>query len=158
MDDQAGTEPPVKRKRKPPSRKGMGPTPTSWKPGCPSPNPGGRPRKGLAFAERVRERVDPDTVIDLALRVAGDESLPTIERLAALLPLVDRGFLRPPQSLAMQVTSVDAAEDLSGCTDEQLAELEKLEAMRAAVLERSRDRAQLPEPAPAIDPGADPQT
>ncbi len=75
----------------------------AWRPGGPSPNPRGRPRSGLAFAERVRERVDPDLLIDLALRVAEDEELAPAERLAALLPLIDRGFIRPPTTIAARV-------------------------------------------------------
>ncbi len=75
-----------------------------FKPGE-SGNPRGRPRTGLAFAERVRERVDPDLVIDLALRVASDEEMPPAERLAALLPLIDRGFVKPPTTIAARVES-----------------------------------------------------
>ena len=70
-----------KPKPRPPSRRGRGPTPASWKPGQ-SGNPHGRPKHQLAFAERVRERVDPDLVIELALRVAHDETMPAAARLA----------------------------------------------------------------------------
>jgi hypothetical protein len=77
---------------KPPSRRGMGATAGSFKPGDPRINRAGRPRPGLAFAERVRERVDPDMVIDLAIAVAEDESTPLGHRLAALWQLIDRGY------------------------------------------------------------------
>jgi hypothetical protein len=73
-----------------------------WKPGQ-SGNPKGRPRSGLAFAERVRERIDPDMIIDLAMRVAEDETLSVKTRLEALWPLIDRGFLKPPTTIAAQV-------------------------------------------------------
>src|SRR3954468_3974752 len=77
-------------------------------------NPRGRPRSGLAFAERVRERVDPDVVIDLAMRVTEDEDLTPSERLAALWPLSDRGFVKPPQTLAASLTAhADASFDVS---------------------------------------------
>lgn len=99
MADQVGendaVRAPVKRKPRPPSRKGMGPTSTSFKPGV-SGNPLGRPRKAMAFADRVRERLDPDMVIDLALAVAADTTLAPHERLRELWPLVDRGFIKPP--------------------------------------------------------------
>ena len=77
-----------------------------WKPGQ-SGNPKGRPRSGLAFAERVRERIDPDLVIDLALRVAADETISAERRLEALLPLIDRGFIKPPTTIAARVETTD---------------------------------------------------
>lgn len=106
MGDQAGETPsaPAKPRPTPPSRKGKGPTPTSWRAGT-SGNPRGRPRAGQAFAERVRERVDPDTVIDIALRLAADPSVPDERKLAALLPLIDRGFIKPPAGHELTVTA-----------------------------------------------------
>lgn len=85
-------------------------------------NPRGRPRTGLAFAERVRERVDPDLVIDLALRVAADEELSPVERLAALLPLIDRGFIRPPSVSAVRVEGVGSVlpARFANMTDDEL--------------------------------------
>ena len=97
MGDQDGKKP------TPPSRKGKGPTPSSWRPGQ-SGNPRGRPRAGLAFAERVRERIDPDLVIDLALEVAEDKTLPAVQRLRELLPLVHAGYLKPPSDARLEVT------------------------------------------------------
>ncbi len=67
----------------------------NWVPGGPSPNPRGRPRVGHALAERIRERLDPDAVIELALEVAADVTLPAERRLAALYGLADRGFTKP---------------------------------------------------------------
>lgn len=71
--------------------------------GGPSLNPKGRPRSGLAFAERVRERVDPDLIINLALEVASDTTMSAERRLAALWPLIDRGFIKPPTTIAAHV-------------------------------------------------------
>ncbi len=83
-----------------------------WAKGNPG-NPKGRPRAGLAFAERVRERIDPDLVIDLAMRVACDESLSPIERLRELWPLIDRGFIKPPTTIAAQLETTTRSRDWS---------------------------------------------
>jgi hypothetical protein len=80
-------------------------TPASWKPGQTG-NPGGRPRTGHAFADRVRERVDPDVVIDLALRLAADETVALDKRLTALLPLVHAGFFKPPAEHRVAMSAV----------------------------------------------------
>jgi len=122
MDEQQGAKPVVKPKRIPPSRKGKGPTPSSWKPGQ-SGNPRGRPRAGLAFAERVRERVDPDMVIELAMRVASDESLSPQERLIALWPLIDRGYVKPPAGLDLNVSREQDEPSLEHLSTERLREL-----------------------------------
>lgn len=90
----------------------------------------GRPRSGLAFAERIRERVDPDLVIDLALRVAADESLSASERLAALLPLIDRGFIRPPTTAAVAIETTGPQLDWSRVP--LATRVAMLEAIRAA--------------------------
>lgn len=97
------------------------PTPASWKPGQ-SGNPKGRPRTGLAFAERIRERVSPDVVIDLAMAVAADETLTAERRLAALLPLVDRGYTKPPTDQNLHLSQANEASeyDYSKLTVEQL--------------------------------------
>lgn len=92
--------------------KGSPPTPGSWPKGV-SGNPTGRPRHGLAFAEKVRERVNPDMVIDLAMRVAEDETLSPAERLTALWPLVDRGFIKPPQTIDATLTNGNASSSYS---------------------------------------------
>lgn len=115
-----------KQRRKPP--------PHAWKPGQ-SGNPRGRPRSGLAFAERVRERIDPDLVIDLALRVAEDEELSPTERLATLWPLIDRGFIKPPQTLAATLTSHDYESfDVNALRlDEQRTLLDLIRRTRAAL-------------------------
>ncbi|MCX5747510.1 MAG: hypothetical protein NT062_34025 [Proteobacteria bacterium] len=102
-------------------------TPASWKPGV-SGNPNGRPRTGLAFAERVRERVDPDLVINLAMRVADDESMPADARLSALWPLIDRGFVKPPTASTIDLTTTRTPERdwTSVSVDERRALLERI--------------------------------
>lgn len=126
----------ARSKRQPPSRRGKGPTTTSWKPGQ-SGNPRGRPRSGLAFAERVRERVDPDLVIDLAMRVAEDEELSPAARLNALWPLIDRGFIKPPTTLAATVSAaVEPTFDVTALPlDEQRNLLDLIRRARAALPE-----------------------
>lgn len=87
-------------------------------------------RDRQAFAERVRERVDPDLVIDLAMRVAGDEKLAPEQRLAALWPLIDRGFVKPPTTFDATVTNGNAPTyDVSGLSPDELRE--RLEWLRA---------------------------
>lgn len=130
VDDQHRVEKP---KRKPPSRAGMGPTAGSFKPGV-SGNPAGRPPKiAGAFAERVREKVSPDLVIDLALKVANDEKLDARERLTALWPLVDRGWTKPPAGLDLNVGGAQSSgEDWSRVPlDVRKAELERRRALLA---------------------------
>jgi hypothetical protein len=75
----------------------------NWRKGGPSPNPGGRPRSGTAFADAVRRRIDPDQVLDLVQRYIADETVPIDKRLAVVLPYVHSGFLKPPTVSASQV-------------------------------------------------------
>jgi hypothetical protein len=94
---------------------------TTWRPGCPSPNPGGRPRKALAAAEAVRELVDPHAWVAFELAIATDESQPLDVRRASWHALIDRGFVRAPAQLALEVTGAqtdDAAYEHA--TPEQL--------------------------------------
>src|SRR5262245_3558945 len=70
-------------------------------------NPKGRPRSGLALAETIRAKVDPEAVVELVLRLASDESVPLKDRLAALLPWMAAGYLRPPTATAVSLESVD---------------------------------------------------
>jgi hypothetical protein len=72
----------------------------NWRKGK-SGNPKGRPRTGLALAERIRERLDPDMILDLAARVAADETIPVDKRLDALLRLAVLGYVRPPTGVAI---------------------------------------------------------
>jgi len=125
MDDQQRDQPKVKRPRTAAAiaaRRGAGPTAGSWRKGV-SGNPAGRPRSPSAFAERVRERVDPDLVIELALRVATDESLAPAERLRELWPLVQQGWTKPPAGLAVHVDASVARRDWSALSDADMREL-----------------------------------
>lgn len=97
------------------------PTAGSWKPGQ-SGNPNGRPRSGLALAEAIRERVDPHKVIDLVVRHLEDEDVPVAQRLAAVLPWMHSGFLKPPTSSSLDITS-GAERDLSHLSTAELTEM-----------------------------------
>lgn len=95
----------------------------SWKPGQ-SGNPHGRPRTGLALAEAIRERIDPHKVIDLLESHLADDKVPAAQRLAAALPWMHAGFMKPPTSVDVTTTNTAPAYDLSALTDAELAELE----------------------------------
>lgn len=128
----------IKPKRTPPSRKGMAPA-NAWPKGV-SGNPRGRPRAGTAFSERGRERLDPDKVLDLAEKVLADESISARERLAIVLPVIDRIYVRPPQGHDVNVhaTTGVSADDVALLTD---AELEAELARGDEVLAAARARA-----------------
>lgn len=113
---------------------GARPGPHRWRKGGPSPNPKGRPRVGLALADAIRRRMSPDTLIDLALRLAGDETVSVADRVAALLPLYDRGYVRPPTAtlLRLETEEVAPARDYSRLTLDQRRTLLALH--RAAAL------------------------
>jgi hypothetical protein len=95
-------------KRTAPSRKGMGPTSTSWKPGT-SGNPGGRPRRALAAVDAVREKVDPNEWVEAELTVARDMDKPWDVRRDAWRALIDRGFVKAPAQLDAHVTQGNAS-------------------------------------------------
>ncbi len=57
------------------------------------------------MAEKIRERVDPDDAINLALEVVADLTIPIERRLAAMWSLIDRGYRQPPAGLDLSVTS-----------------------------------------------------
>ncbi len=78
---------------------------------------------GHAMAEKIRERLDPDTVIDLAFEVASDTSLPSERRLAALYGLVDRGFTKPAVDTNINVSATQPTNDFSHLSIERRLEL-----------------------------------
>ena len=135
----------------------MGPTKGSFKPGDPRINRNGRPRAGTAFSERGRERLDPDKVLDLVERTLADETLPPRERLAIVMPVVDRVYAKP-----ITATDVTVRTDEQRLSDAVLARLsqsalDELEAAQAAagqqpdgvtVEDQSEDVAPRPERAP----------
>jgi hypothetical protein len=98
MEQADQNDAPTARKKRVPNR-------GSFKPGQPSPNPGGRPRSGLALATAIRERIDPHSVLDLVVRYLSDESVPLQDRLHTLLPWLHAGYLKPPQTSALHITS-----------------------------------------------------
>lgn len=124
MDDQHGK----KMKPRPPSRIGKGPTPGSFKPGV-SGNPNGRPRMPNAAAEKIRERVDLDRVLDLvdvvlAETSTADERADARDRLAVVLPVLDRGYTKPPQGMDVTVGASQAPQrDWSAMPLEERREL-----------------------------------
>lgn len=116
-------------KPRPPSRKGMPRTTGSFVPGDPRINRAGRPRAGTAFSERGRERLDPDTVLDLAEKVLADESIPARERLAIVMPVVDRIYTRPESKHSVNVHATSGGErSFAHLTDDEVdAELARLD-------------------------------
>ncbi len=139
----------------------------AWIKGGPSPNPNGRPRAGLALAERIRERVEPDVLIDFMLQVISGQvvnadqttSFTTIEqRGAAVKFLAEHGWIKPPTQI--ETGALGNMPDLSAMTPEQLVSMEDV--LRAAangaslpgmpsesVLRELRDDAAIVERAPA---------
>lgn len=88
-------------------------------------------KSGLALAEAIRTKMHPDVICDLAMRLASDETIPVSERLAALLPVYDRGFIRPPQVVAARIEqTIGPQRDLSKLPIELRRSM--LEALRSA--------------------------
>lgn len=79
-------------------------TPGSWRPGQ-SGNPTGRRPNALALAERIREKVDPGELIDIALALAREGQAEST-RMAALAWLSDRGWSKPATQSEHKVLSV----------------------------------------------------
>lgn len=111
----------------------------------------GRTPGGLALAERVRQRVNPDDLIDIALRIAmgcpfvitdprtGEPipgmppNIPTVrEQLLALTWIRDTGYSKPPQAVAVLAPDDKGSRrtDLSVLSETQLDQLAGL--LRAA--------------------------
>jgi hypothetical protein len=106
-------------------------------------NLAGRPRTGLALAETIRRKVDPEQIVDMLLRLAADETVPLDKRLVTLLPWVQLGYLRPPTTAAVRVETSSGAPAL----DVSAMPLEVQRELLAAI---QRARAALPV---AIDDG-----
>ena len=96
----------------------------AWVKGGPSPNPTGRPRSGLALAERIRERLSPDELIDLVTKALADDSIPLRERVAFAFQLAAHGYTKPPAGLDVAVMNgASATRDLSHLSDDEVREL-----------------------------------
>lgn len=141
MGDQTAQKP----RPPPPSRLGKGPTPGSFKPGQ-SGNLNGRPRAGLAAAEKVRELVDPAEWIAFELETARDTKMAHERRSAAWHALIDRGFIKPPAGLDLAVSQgSEPQRDLSKLTTEQLTTmLDTLRGLPAVDAESKDPRLQEP--------------
>lgn len=88
-------------------------------------NPSGRPR-GIASA--VKERVNPEELVDLLLSVARDERSKAPERIAAVRELADRGWGKAPAFAAIEGSDpleLDViAQEIQGIADELRARRE----------------------------------
>jgi hypothetical protein len=112
-------------------------------------NPKGRPRSGLSLAERIREKVDPDELIDIALEIArgndvivrdkdgsvilDGDGMPIIrapepkDRINALNFLAERGWIKPPVQLELDAPdTAPQGLDFSRLSDDELDHLEGL--------------------------------
>lgn len=92
------------------SEKPRVPNAGSWKKGGASPNPNGRPRTGLAAAEKIRELVDPAEWVAFELETARDATIARERRSAAWHALIDRGFVKPEQRIDARVAQQDASQ------------------------------------------------
>lgn len=72
-----------------------------FKPGQ-SGNPAGRPRTGLSLAEKIRDGIDLDRVIELANELLGASDISADEKLKAILPLLKMGYVQPPQGIEIR--------------------------------------------------------
>lgn len=87
-------------------------------------NPRGRPP--LALSERIREKVDPDELIQIALELARDENAFSRDRMAAVSFLAERGWVKPPQTLAVAHVPAFPSYDYNALSTDELRTLEGL--------------------------------
>jgi hypothetical protein len=66
---------------------------TTWQKGCPSPNPGGRPKALHNLQELARQHTE--AAIDTLAEVMNDEKAPHSARISAADALLSRGWGRP---------------------------------------------------------------
>ena len=115
-----------------PRRQRRAPTRGSWRKGE-SGNPGGRPRSAFALTTYIRETVDPAELVTIALTIARTAPQESV-KLQALQWLRDSGFVRPAERHEVVAgLADDDAEDYTGLSLEQLAELETNEQRRAEI-------------------------
>lgn len=114
---------------------------SKWKKGQ-SGNPKGRPRSPYALANKIRDQVDPDELIALALSIARGEpqsievgegqpipcEVPTTkDRLAAMKFLADRGYVAPPkETIAHNTQDKRVTFDFSRLSDSELDDYYRL--------------------------------
>lgn len=94
---------------------------TSWKPGIPSPNPGGRPRSSYDCAEKIRAADLSQDWITFELEKARDPKLPLSVRTDAWRALIDRGYSKPAADLNVNPGQGEHAVDLSHFTTDEIA-------------------------------------
>lgn len=78
-----------------------------WKPGQ-SGNPKGRTPSGYALAETIRKVIGPQEItkfLEELVEYAHDRTIPIEKRSPVVLPWLDRGYLKPPATVAVQVES-----------------------------------------------------
>ncbi len=115
-------------------------TPASWAPGR-SGNPKGRPPKGSALTDAIRDKVDPVELIDIALELARSGEAEST-RLGALAWLRDSGYTRPAEKHEHAMSTPEQDDDgLESLTDAELDELARVTSERDAILGRGRQRA-----------------
>ena len=85
-------------------------------------NPSGRP-KGIAAT--VKDRVSPETLVDILVAVAHDDRAKPAERIAAVRELADRGWGKAPAFAAMENADPlelgAIAQEIQGIADELAA-------------------------------------
>ena len=106
--------------------------PGAFRPGT-SGNPRGRPRAGLALAEKIREMVDPAELVGIVLAIARDPGVAVKHRLAAVTLLADRGWSKPPAAVEIEA-SMAGLDVLAMSPAEREAEIKRLLAKREAHL------------------------
>ena len=78
--------------------------------GGPSLNPGGRRPGVLSFAERVRQRVDPDTLIDRTLAIVEDPEATHRDVMTAIAFLHGSAWAKPPTTTDVTITATERDE------------------------------------------------
>ena len=106
-------------------------------------NPRGRPRGGLALAEKIREKAgnDASVYVDELHKLALNRRVAPRVRAEIMKILLERGYGKCPDTINLHTgNSVDLTGiDLDRLTDEQLEELHALSTRTAAILAEVRE-------------------
>lgn len=132
------------------------PSPASWKPGQ-SGNPKGRPRKGDALSEAIREHVNPTELIEVARGIMEDEDANQSVRLQAAQFLAERGYRRPVEQHEhgpIGASDDDGDADLEGLTPDELREIVEIGERQDAIMRARAERRELAEPEEPAAPAA----